>query len=76
MQLVLAWTIQYEHLDSVVIGPKNADQLKDYLRALECIEVMTPDKIDRVTKIIDNTPTPRTNFRTWQPFAPTRPVSK
>jgi aryl-alcohol dehydrogenase-like predicted oxidoreductase len=41
--LVLAWTIKYQYLNSVVIGPKNAEQLQGYLRSLELLEKMTPE---------------------------------
>lgn len=42
MHLALAWTIKYQYLNSVVIGPKNVEQLTEYLRSLELLEKLTP----------------------------------
>lgn len=42
MHLALAWTIKYQYLNSVVIGPKNVEQLTEYVRSLELLEKITP----------------------------------
>jgi voltage-dependent potassium channel beta subunit len=42
LHLCMAWAIKYEYLDSVVIGPKNVEQLREYLRSLEFLEKLTP----------------------------------
>jgi aryl-alcohol dehydrogenase-like predicted oxidoreductase len=72
MHLVLAWTIKYQYLNSVVIGPKNVEQLMEYLRSLELLEKLTPQLEGKITQIIGNAPTPRTDFKTWQPYPPVR----
>jgi aryl-alcohol dehydrogenase-like predicted oxidoreductase len=72
-QLSIAWVIKYRHLSSVAIGPKNLKQLQECLSSLEVLQKFTPELEERIAKIIDITPTPRTDFKTWKTYPPVRP---
>jgi aryl-alcohol dehydrogenase-like predicted oxidoreductase len=76
VHLALAWVIKYPHTDSALIGARTVAQLEDTLGALDILEKFTPELEKRINKIIDTTPTPKTNFKEWKPSDPVRPVAK
>jgi voltage-dependent potassium channel beta subunit len=74
--LAVAWCLKYKHLNSALIGARNAAQLEDTLKALDLLEKLTPEFEAQVNKVLDTTPTPRTNFIKWAPYPPARPVAQ
>jgi aryl-alcohol dehydrogenase-like predicted oxidoreductase len=73
--LALAWVIKYQHVDSALIGARNAAQLEDSLKALDVLEKLTPELEGRINKILNNTPNPRSDLKTWKPYPTIRPVA-
>lgn len=74
--LAIAWAIKYEHLDSALIGARNPAQLEDSLKALEVVEKWTPELEAKINKILNNSPEPRVDFKSWKPYPHTRPVAQ
>ena len=74
--LAIAWAIKYKHLDSALVGARNAAQLEDTLKALEMYEKLTPELEAEINKVLTTNPTPRMNFLIWAPHAPVRPIAK
>lgn len=62
-QLALAWVVKFKHNDSALIGARTVVQLEDCLKTLDILEKFTPELEKRINKILDTTPTPRTNFK-------------
>jgi aryl-alcohol dehydrogenase-like predicted oxidoreductase len=73
--LALAWVIKFSHTSSALTGARNPQQLEDNIEALKVLEKLTDKVEERVNKILDTTPAPRTNYLKWQPYPPTRPVA-
>lgn len=74
--LALAWVMKFDHCDSALIGARNVAQLEDCLKSMDLLEKFTPEVEAKVNKILGTNPTPRTNFTTWTPYKPVRPVAE
>ena len=55
-QLAIAWLLRIPEVSSVITGATRLDQLEDNLKALEFVEMLTPDILDKIEAILDNAP--------------------
>jgi voltage-dependent potassium channel beta subunit len=62
-QLALAWCLKNPNVSTVITGASRADQVKENTAALDVVEKITPDLIERIEQILENKPNPPTNFR-------------
>ena len=74
IHLAIAWVLKFEYTSTALFGARNVAQLMDILDSLEVLDKLTPEMEGKINKIMDTNPTPRTNFRTWKPYPPIRPV--
>ncbi len=54
--LSLAWCLKNPNVSTVILGASRLSQLENNLKALEMVDQLTPDVIDRIEVIIDNKP--------------------
>jgi len=62
-QLALAWCLKNPHVSTVITGASTPEQVAENMAALDYVEKLTPEVMDRIEEILDNKPTPPTAFR-------------
>ena len=62
-QLALAWCLKYPHVSTVITGASRASQVHENMKALEVVEKLTGEVMERIEEILDNRPEPEPNFR-------------
>jgi voltage-dependent potassium channel beta subunit len=62
-QLALAWCLKNPNVSSVITGASRPEQLVENLKALEALERLSPEVMDRIETILSNKPAPEPNFR-------------
>lgn len=55
-QLALAWCAKNEQVSSVILGATKVSQLEENLKALHCIEKLTPSVLEQIESILQNKP--------------------
>ncbi len=55
-QLSLAWCLNNPNVSSVILGASRVSQLKENLRALEFVHLLTPELLERIENILQNKP--------------------
>lgn len=54
--LALAWCLKNPHVSTVILGTSRLDQLQENLKALDAVDALTPDVMERIEAIVDNRP--------------------
>jgi voltage-dependent potassium channel beta subunit len=62
-QLALAWCLKNPNVSTVITGASRAEQVTENMAALDMVEKITPDVMERIEEILDNKPAMPTNFR-------------
>ncbi len=62
-QLALAWCLKNPHVSTVITGASRASQVHENMKALEVVEKLTGEVMERIEEILDNRPEPEPNFR-------------
>jgi voltage-dependent potassium channel beta subunit len=62
-QLALAWCLTNPHVSTVITGASNPSQVKENMKAIDVVEKLTPEVLARIEKILDNKPSPPSDFR-------------
>lgn len=62
-QLALAWCLANPHVSTVITGASKPSQVEENMAALDVVEKLTPDILERIEKILDNKPKPPGDFR-------------
>ena len=62
-QLALAWCLHNPNVSSVITGASRSQQVTENMKALEVLERLTPDIMERIEDILDNRPEPPTGYR-------------
>ncbi len=62
-QLALAWCLHNPNVSSVITGASRPQQVTENMKALEVLERLTPDIMERIEDILDNRPEPPTGYR-------------
>ncbi|KAH8111866.1 voltage-gated potassium channel beta-2 subunit [Phellopilus nigrolimitatus] len=60
--LALAWVAKKPSTSTIILGASRPEQVIDNLKALEVIPKLTPELMDRIDKILENTPEPANLF--------------
>jgi voltage-dependent potassium channel beta subunit len=55
-QLAIAWCLKNPRVSTVILGATSSDQLVENLAALEKVELLTDDVMQRIESILDNRP--------------------
>jgi voltage-dependent potassium channel beta subunit len=62
-QLALAWCLKNPRVSSVITGATSADQVRENMKALDVVERLSDDVMERIERILENQPIPPRDFR-------------
>jgi aryl-alcohol dehydrogenase-like predicted oxidoreductase len=62
-QLALAWCLKNPNVSSVITGASRPEQVVENMKALEAVDRLSPEVMERIETILDNKPTPESNLR-------------
>ncbi len=62
-QLAIAWCLKNPHVSTVITGASRAEQVVENMAALNVVDQLTPEVMARIEDILDNKPTPPSDFR-------------
>lgn len=55
-EMAIAWCLKNENVSTVILGATKEEQLKDNLKSLESVNLLTPDIMDKIESVLDNKP--------------------
>jgi len=61
-QLALAWAAKNPNVSTVILGATKVEQLVDNIKALDLIDLLTPDIMEEIEGILDNKPKSPANY--------------
>jgi voltage-dependent potassium channel beta subunit len=62
-QMALAWTLKNPYVSTTITGASRVEQVKENMKALDFVEKLTPDVMERIEVILDNKPPAPPTFR-------------
>ena len=62
-QLALAWCLKNPNVSTVITGASRPSQVEENMKALDVVDELTADVMDRIEAILDNMPQPAPDFR-------------
>lgn len=62
-QFALAWCLKNENVSTVITGASKAEQVRQNMKAIEVVDQMTPEIMERIEEVLDNKPRPQRDFR-------------
>jgi len=62
-QLALAWTLKNPHVSTTITGASRPEQVVENMKAIEVVEKLTPEVMERIEGILDNKPAQQTDWR-------------
>ncbi len=62
-QLALAWTLKNPHVSTTITGASRPEQVVENMKAIEVVEKLTPEVMERIEGILDNKPAQPTDWR-------------
>ncbi len=63
-QLAISWCLANSHVSSVITGASRPDQVTENMKAMDVVDRLTPDVLDRIERILDNKPASEYDWRT------------
>lgn len=60
--LSLAWVAKNENVSTVILGATKQEQLLENLKAIDVLDKLTPDVMEKIDGILENKPTPAASF--------------
>jgi len=55
-QLAIAWAAKNKNVSTVILGASRPEQITDNVKALDLLPKLTPEVLEEIEKILDNTP--------------------
>jgi len=62
-QLALAWTLKNPNVSTTITGASRPEQVVENMKAIDVVEKLTPEVMERIEAILDNKPAQPTDFR-------------
>jgi len=62
-QLALAWTLKNPNVSTTITGASRVEQVVENMKALDFVNQLTPDVMDRIEAILNNKPPAPSTFR-------------
>ncbi len=62
-QLALAWCLKNPNVSTVITGASRPEQVEENMKALDVVDKITPEVMERIEAVLDNKPTPPHDFR-------------
>ena len=62
-QLALAWTLKNPNVSTTITGASRVEQVVENMKAIDYVEKLTPEIMEKIDEILDNKPTAETDWR-------------
>lgn len=62
-QFALAWCLKNPNVSTVITGASKPSQVKQNMKAIEIVDKLTPDVMERIEEVVDNKPAPEKDYR-------------
>jgi len=62
-QLAIAWCLTNPNVSTVITGASRADQVEENMKAIDVVERLTPEVLERIEEIVANRPDPEPDWR-------------
>jgi len=62
-QLALAWTLKNPNISTTITGASRAEQVVENMKAIDFVEKLTPDVMERIEMVLDNKPAQEVDWR-------------
>ena len=62
-QLALAWCLANPNVSTAITGASRPEQVTENMKAMDVVEKLTPEVLERIEDIVDNKPTPEPDWR-------------
>jgi voltage-dependent potassium channel beta subunit len=62
-QLAIAWCVSNPDVSTVITGASRPEQVEENMKALDVVELLTPEVLDRIDDILGNRPEPVRDWR-------------
>jgi aryl-alcohol dehydrogenase-like predicted oxidoreductase len=62
-QLALAWTLKNPHISTTITGASKPQQIVENMKAIEFVDQLTNDVMEKIEEILDNQPPAPSSFR-------------
>ncbi len=62
-QLAIAWCLKNPHVSTVITGASRPKQVKENMKALDAVLLLTDDVMERIEEVLANKPEPQPRFR-------------
>jgi len=61
--LALAWAVKNPNVSTVITGASKPEQVKENMKVLDYVSLLTEDVMERIEKILDNKPEPEKDWK-------------
>jgi aryl-alcohol dehydrogenase-like predicted oxidoreductase len=62
-QLAIAWCLFNPNVSTVITGASRVEQVSENMKAMDVVEKLSPEVIDRIEEIVANKPEPEPDWR-------------
>jgi aryl-alcohol dehydrogenase-like predicted oxidoreductase len=62
-ELALAWCLKNQNVSTVITGASKPEQVKQNMKAIEKVDSVTGELMEKIEEILDNKPEEEQNFR-------------
>ncbi len=62
-QLALAWTLKNPHVSTTITGASRVEQVVENMKAIDYVEKLTPEVMEKIEGILDNKPAEEVDWR-------------
>ena len=62
-QMAIAWCLKNPHVSTVITGASSADQVKQNMKALDALPLLTDEIMEKIETILQNRPRPAVDLR-------------
>jgi voltage-dependent potassium channel beta subunit len=62
-QLAIAWCLKNPHVSTVITGASRPEQVKENMKALDAVPLLTDEVMEKIEEVLANKPEPEPRFR-------------
>lgn len=59
----LAWCLKNDNVSTVITGASKAEQVEQNMKAIDVVDQLTPEMMERIEEVLGNKPSPEANLR-------------
>ena len=61
--LAIAWVLKNPHVSTAMVGGSSPEQVKENMKAIDYVSLLTDDVMERIEEILDNKPIPERDWK-------------